>query len=206
MFENDNLEAQAELFFSKSINSIEITKAISTFGDVITGKTPPTSISEFYGDDIPFIKTPDMHHSVYVTTSQCYLSKKGANSQNNKYIPSNSVIVACIGANAGEVALTSYVAQTNQQINAVITDYPCFLYFSIKTHTDELRSLGDGSSTMLNINKSSFENYAIPTPNTDSLQLLENRLKTYFDIILSNSKEIDVLNGLKALMIAQLSR
>ena len=147
-----------------------------------------------------------MHHSVYVTTSQCYLSKKGADSQNNKYIPSNSVIVACIGANAGEVALTSYVAQTNQQINAVITDYPCFLYFSIKTHTDELRSLGDGSSTMLNINKSSFENYAIPTPNTDSLQLLENRLKTYFDVILSNSKEIDVLNGLKALMIAQLSR
>ena len=28
--------------------------------------------------------------------------------------------------------------------NAIISDYPCFLYFSVKAHTTELRALGEG--------------------------------------------------------------
>lgn len=144
---NDNLEAQANAIFSSSAPDFTDLQPIHNFGMVITGKTPPTSVAEYYGNDIPFIKTPDMHGNVYITSSECSLSKAGADSQKNKYIPENTVVVACIGANAGEVALTSYIAQTNQQINAVISKYPCFLYFSIKAHTAELRTLGEGSST-----------------------------------------------------------
>lgn len=99
-----------------------------------------------------------MHGNVYITSSECSLSKAGADSQKNKYIPENTVVVACIGANAGEVANIIYC--TNQSTNnAVISKYPCFLYFSIKAHTAELRTLGEGSSTMININKTSFEKY-----------------------------------------------
>lgn len=179
---------------------------IHNFGTVITGKTPPTSVTEYYGNDIPFIKTPDMHGNVYITSSECSLSKAGADSQKNKYIPENTVVVACIGANAGEVALTSYIAQTNQQINAVISKYPCFLYFSIKAHTAELRTLGEGSSTMININKTSFENYEIPTPSDNTLQQLEHKLNIIFSAILHNLQEIDRLNETKDLLVTQLSR
>ena len=168
---NDNLEAQANAIFSSSAPDFTDLQPIHNFGTVITGKTPPTSVAEYYGNDIPFIKTPDMHGNVYITSSECSLSKAGADSQKNKYIPENTVVVACIGANAGEVALTSYIAQTNQQINAIISKYPCFLYFSIKAHTVELRTLGEGSSTMININKTSFENYEIPTPSDNTLQI-----------------------------------
>ena len=126
---NDNLEAQANAIFSSSAPDFTDLQPIHNFGTVITGKTPPTSVAEYYGNDIPFIKTPDMHGNVYITSSECSLSKAGADSQKNKYIPENTVVVACIGANAGEVALTSYIAQTNQQINAIISKYPCFLYF-----------------------------------------------------------------------------
>lgn len=179
---------------------------IYSFGKVITGKTPPTSVPEYYGNDISFIKTPDMHGSVYITSSECSLSTLGADSQSNKYIPEQTVIVACIGANAGEVSLTSYLAQTNQQINGVVTKYPCFLYFSVKTNTAELRVLGEGSSTMININKTSFENYEIPTPDLEKLDLLEKQLKKFFALILYNQQEIDRLSEMKELLIAQLSR
>ncbi len=202
---NDNLEAHANAIFEQSIYESKDLKPIYLFGQVITGKTPSTLVPEYYGKDIPFIKTPDMHGNVYVTTCECFLSKIGAESQSNKYIPKNSVIVACIGANAGEVALTSSVAQTNQQINAVTSKYPCFLYFSVKAHTSELRALGEGSSTMININKSSFENYQIPTPRIPDLDKLENRLSVLFTLILSNLYEIDQLDGLRRLLITQLS-
>ena len=203
---NDNLEAQANAIFSSSAPDFTDLQPINNFGTVITGKTPPTSVAEYYGNDIPFIKTPDMHGNVYITSSECSLSKAGADSQKNKYIPENTVVVACIGANAGEVALTSYIAQTNQQINAIISKYPCFLYFSIKAHTVELRTLGEGSSTMININKTSFENYEIPTPSDNTLQQLEHKLNIIFSAILHNLQEIDRLNETKDLLVTQLSR
>lgn len=203
---NDNLEAQANAIFSSSAPDFTDLQPIHNFGTVITGKTPPTSVAEYYGNDIPFIKTPDMHGNVYITSSECSLSKAGADSQKNKYIPENTVVVACIGANAGEVALTSYIAQTNQQINAIISKYPCFLYFSIKVHTVELRTLGEGSSTMININKTSFENYEIPTPSDNTLQQLEHKLNIIFSAILHNLQEIDRLNETKDLLVTQLSR
>lgn len=202
---NDNLEAQANAIFSSSAIDFVDLQPIHNFGTVITGKTPPTSVAEYYGNDIPFIKTPDMHGNVYITSSECSLSKAGADSQKNKYIPKNTVVVACIGANAGEVALTSYIAQTNQQINAIISKYPCFLYFSIKAHTAELRILGEGSSTMININKTSFENYEIPTPSDNTLQQLEHKLSIVFSTILHNLQEIDRLNETKDLLVTQLS-
>ena len=202
---NDNLEAQANAIFSSSAPDFTDLQPIHNFGMVITKKTPPTSVAEYYGNDIPFIKTPDMHGNVYITSSECSLSKAGADSQKNKYIPENTVVVACIGANAGEVALTSYIAQTNQQINAVISKYPCFLYFSIKAHTAELRTLGEGSSTMININKTSFEKYEIPTPSDNTLQQLEHKLSIVFSTILHNLQEIDRLNETKDLLVTQLS-
>ena len=181
-------------------------RAIKSFGEVITGKTPSTAVSEYYGYDVPFIKTPDMHGSVFITESECYLSEAGANSQKSKYIPANSVVVACIGANAGEVSLTSYKAQTNQQINSIITEYPCFLYFAIKGSHEKLRTLGDGSSTMLNINKTSFETFQIDCVNINILNELEKKLSVIFKEILSNSLEINALKRLNSLTIAKLSR
>ncbi len=178
---------------------------LNSFGEVITGKTPPTAIIEYYGNDVPFIKTPDMHGSIYITESECYLSTAGANSQKNKYIPSNSVVVACIGANAGEVSLTSYEAQTNQQINSIITEYPCFLYFAIRSNYDKLRTLGDGSSTMLNINKTSFETFQVECVDNSILNVLERQMAIIFKEILNNTLEINTLNHFKSLMIARLS-
>ena len=203
---NDNLEAQAETIFTLKVKDSCGMRSLGSFGTVVTGKTPSTDVSEFYGNDIPFVKTPDMHGNVYITSSESSLSTLGAESQANKYLPHNTVIVACIGANAGEVAITSFRSQTNQQINAIISEYPCFLYFSVKAHTTELRALGEGSSTMININKTSFENYEIPTLKDDELQLLEKQLNKVFSLILSNLQEIDKLIETKDILITQLSR
>ena len=203
---NDNLEAQAEALFTLKVQNACEMRSLGSFGTVVTGKTPSTEVSEFYGNDVPFVKTPDMHGNTFITSSENSLSTLGAESQANKYLPKNTVIVACIGANAGEVAITSFRSQTNQQINAIISEYPCFLYFSVKSHTAELRALGEGSSTMININKTSFENYGIPTLKDNDLLLLEKQLGKIFRLILSNLQEIDILNETKDVLVTRLSR
>lgn len=202
---NDNLTAQAEALFTLKVQNACEMRSLGSFGTVVTGKTPSTDVSEFYGNDVPFVKTPDMHGNTFITSSENSLSTLGAESQANKYLPKNTVIVACIGANAGEVAITSFRSQTNQQINAIISEYPCFLYLSIKAHTTELRALGEGSSTMININKTSFENYEIPTLKDDDILLLEKQLSRIFAPVLLNLREIDKLNEIKDILVSRIS-
>lgn len=89
-----------------------IYKTVSEFGEVITGKTPSTSKDEYYGGNIPFVTIPDMHGRVYPLTTEKTLTKAGADTQKNKYLPANSVIVSCI-ATVGLVNIAVEPCQTN---------------------------------------------------------------------------------------------
>lgn len=162
---------------------------IFDMGTVLTGKTPPTSKKEFYGNDIPFIKTPDMHGNIYITTVENKLSLRGAEYQNNKYIPKNSVIMSCIGAKAGVVSLTSELSQTNQQINAIISEWPYYVYYTLKMESDNLRNIGSSGSTMININKSTFENYKILIPSQSILKNFNEKVQPIFEMILNNQNQ-----------------
>ena len=92
---------------------------VADIGEVICGKTPPTSEAANYGDDVPFITIPDMHNLLAVTTTNRSLSSLGAATQRKKTLPSGSVCVSCI-ATAGLVIRVTTPSQTNQQINCVV--------------------------------------------------------------------------------------
>ncbi len=110
-------------------------KKIKEIGKVVTGKTPSTTKTEYFGQDICFIKTPDMHGNIFLLNTTQKLSELGAESQKSKTLPIKTVFVSCIGT-LGAVAITSELSQTNQQINSTILDdrddYIMF-YFFLKT-------------------------------------------------------------------------
>lgn len=69
---------------------------ISDFGEIITGKTPSTAKEQYYGGNIPFVKIPDMHDCVYPIITESTITSEGANTQKNKFIPKNGIMVSCI--------------------------------------------------------------------------------------------------------------
>ena len=161
-------------------------KTIAQFGTVITGKTPSTSNENFFGGKIPFVKTPDMHDAPYVLQSSITLSIEGAESQNNKYLPKNSVMVSCIGT-AGVVSLTSENCQTNQQINSVRFDeeYKSFYFYCFAKGLKQLlEGLGSNGATMVNVNKSKFENIDITVPSEFLIKKYNKLVNPIFDQIL----------------------
>lgn len=188
---NENLEYLGlQIFYKVFGKNLENTNAtIGDLGKVVTGKTPATKDADNYGDDIPFIKTPDMHGNMFIADTEKGLSTKGANSQENKYLPPYTVIMACIGAGAGEMAITSDKCQTNQQINAVISQTPCFTYYILKTKIQILRNGGSAGSTMININKTTFENCSIYLPQKQTLNEFENTIFPIFETINNRMKE-----------------
>ena len=143
-------------------------KALSDLGQIICGKTPSKSNKEYYGNEVPFIKIPDMHNQAFITQTTDNLSLSGANSQSKKYIPPKSICVSCI-ATVGLVSMTSKPSHTNQQINSIIPNDEQtseFLYLSLKqsSMTKYLKDLASGGSATLNLNTSTFSKIEIITP------------------------------------------
>src|SRR5690606_21922762 len=96
----------------------------------------------------------DYHKSINV--SKRYLSKIGVNRLKKKLLPSNSVIVTCIGSDMGKVAINKVPCITNQQINSIIVDQNSFdvnhIYYSLNNRYDYLRLLAGDGTTMPIIN------------------------------------------------------
>ncbi|UZE93706.1 MAG: restriction endonuclease subunit S [Candidatus Pacearchaeota archaeon] len=152
---------------------------VTDLGRVITGKTPPTKIKEYFGSDFPFIKIPDLGKSVYIEKSETMLSKKGAGYMGNLKLPKDSVMVSCL-ATIGKVGITKRDSFTNQQINSLICNkdkvIPLWIYYFFKNNLFYLESLGGGGSVYTNISKSRFENASIPIPRIKEQERIINIL------------------------------
>ncbi len=176
-----------------------IERCVSDFGEVITGKTPSTAKTEYYGGNIPFVTIPDMHGKVFPLKTEKALTKTGADTQKGKYLPKNTVIVSCI-ATVGLVNIATEVCQTNQQINSVILNEEKDLYFfyeSMKRIKALLDGVGSNGATMTNVNKTKFSNIKVLYPT-------EELVSDYYDFCLPILKKILAIS--EAVQYAQQAR
>ena len=92
---------------------------IGDLGEVVTGKTPPTSKSEYYGGTTQFLTPTDMDGRRIINQTIRYLSKEGENKVSSSLLPKGSVSVSCIGSDMGKTVLLGKKSVTNQQINSL---------------------------------------------------------------------------------------
>lgn len=96
--------------------------ALTAFGKISTGNTPPRSESANYDSDfIEWIKTDNITgDALFVTPSTEHLSQIGA--RKARTVTSGALLVACIAGSVesiGRAALTDRTVSFNQQINAI---------------------------------------------------------------------------------------
>ena len=164
---------------------------IADIGCVVTGKTPSKKMESYYGDDIPFIKTPDMHGNTLVSKTDESLSVEGANTQANKTLPPRSILVSCIGT-VGVVAFNSSIAQTNQQINAIAPINESLRYWTFFMAKD-LKPLLEGMSggaTMANVNKSKFSSIKVVIPSS----LMLDQFNSFVAIQVDQIEQLALMN------------
>lgn len=207
---NENLEKTAQCLFDElNINkeSFEEKTIAEISNSVICGKTPSTAVKEYWGSDIPFITIPDMHGKNFISQTKRYLSLKGKSSQENQTLPPKSICVSCI-ATVGLVSMTTTTSQTNQQINSIICKEgisPFYVFLTLKGMDEELKRLGAGGSTTLNISKSLFASIKLKIPTKKEMCDFDKNVSTIFDSILCNEKEIINLQELKQLLVFRIS-
>jgi len=179
---------------------------VGKIGRVVTGKTPPTNNPEYYGDDYPFVKIPDMTDSVYVNKTNTRISQKGADYLGKAKIPKNSIMVSCI-ATIGNVGITSEDSFTNQQINSLIPNKDVadfkYLYYFFKLNKELLESLGGGGSVYTNISKSKFESMPVVLPGIREQKNISEILSSLDDKIELNRKINNNLEKIASLLFKQ---
>ena len=181
-------------------------KAISDFGKVVTGKTPSKANEDFFGEDIPFLKTPDMHGQMFILRTNEYLSTIGAQSQSNKTLPVGSICVSCIGT-IGVVSITTEPCQTNQQINSVVLADEVsreFLFFWLREAKQMLENLGSNGATMGNVNKSKFEGMKLVCPSGNLLNRFHILAAPMFEQIERLFRKIQNLRETRDLLLPKL--
>ncbi|MBU0466869.1 MAG: restriction endonuclease subunit S [Nanoarchaeota archaeon] len=170
---------------------------ISDMGIIVTGKTPKTSIAEYYGDRYCFFKPGDLNGGYYINDSVTKLSDEGINLL--KKLPEKSIMVTCIGATIGKTGLNRVEGATNQQINSIIVNQlkfiPEFLYYLFISDLAQREIIGKSSSTTLPIlNKGKFEKLNFILPNSkEEQQKIVSEIESKFSVIDNVEKVVDAV-------------
>ncbi len=171
--------------FEKGIPEGWKIRKVGDLGEIVTGKTPSTQVPEYYGSEIMFIKTSDMNGNMFTSSTEIYLSEEGSNSQSNKLIPRNSIMVSCIGT-GGVVSINIEPAHTNQQINSIILkDLKTreWAYLTLKSMKQTIELFGATGATMTNLSKGKFERLKLLYPDEKIINEFNNITNNIFNKI-----------------------
>ena len=165
---------------------------IGEIGKIITGKTPKTSNSEYYGGNIPFLTPSDDMSVKYVEETKKYITEIGRLSVKNATLPANAICVSCIGSDLGKVVITTQETVTNQQINSIIVNTERFdvdfIYYSMLKLGKILNFHSKTSTAVPIVNKSSFSQYEIDCPDLDDQIRIGNILSSIDEKIKINNE------------------
>lgn len=179
---------------------------VKDIGKVVCGKTPPTQIAEYYGQDIPFITIPDMRGNVFAANIGRRLSLKGSESQIDKLLPPGSICVSCI-ATPGLVTITSEPSQTNQQINSVIPSeggVTYFWYWTLRNLGETIKAGGSGGSVLVNLSTGRFSQLQINESTRELRKVYSAEVAAIFARLLENERESRTLAQLRDTLLPKL--
>lgn len=130
----------------------------------VTGTTPPKTDKNNYGNDVPFVKPPQIVDRP-ISDAPEKLSFKG--SKKARILPAFSVLVTCIG-NLGRTAINKVPVAFNQQINALLptptlNSYYLFYQAQSPLFRKQLEELSSATTVAI-VNKGKFETIKIPLP------------------------------------------
>jgi type I restriction enzyme, S subunit len=163
------------LLLGARYGEVKISEVVS---GAFAGGTPSRSQSEFYGGDIPWLKSGEVENDSIVTASE-FITEAGLQGSSAKMVPAGATVVAMYGQGdtKGRAGFVKAPISTNQAVVALVPNesvvLPRFLLHAVRSKTDDLRHRAVGSSQP-NLSKSLVLTQTIPMP--DSLADQERAL------------------------------
>ena len=93
-----------------------ILETIGTIADTFSGGTPTVGNREYYGGDIPFIRSGEISND----KTELFITESGLSNSSARMIEKGTILYAMYGATSGEVAISKISGAINQAILAII--------------------------------------------------------------------------------------
>lgn len=158
---------------------------------ICSGGTPKSSVREYYGGNIPWLRTQEVNFRDIFDTD-IKITELGYNKSSAKLIPVNCVIVAMYGATAGKVAINKIELTTNQACcNLEIDDTKAlyrYVYHFLCSRYEYIKSLGQGSQN--NINANIVKELKIPIPPLEIQREIVGILDKFTDLTADLTAEL----------------
>lgn len=175
------------------------TVTIGDLGTIITGKTPPTTNKNYYGDYAVFIKPTDISEQSKFTyeTEEMY-SKLAAEKYESSLVPKGAICVPCIGTIGTKMTMTHCDCYTNQSINSIVCNENYdneYVYYLIKNFLPGLKAYNLGTASGREyVSKSNFEKIELEVELDKDIQKRIGMVLSRYDSLIENyQKQIKLL-------------
>ena len=144
------------------------TVEVGSVAEIVSGSTPSTATSDYWGGDIPWATPADLAKldSKLISSTPRTLTDQGLAASSARLLPVGSVLFSS-RAPIGHVAINAVPMATNQGFKSFVPDAAVlsadFLYWWLKSNTVFLQGLGVGA-TFKEVSKSIVERVKIPLP------------------------------------------
>lgn len=169
---------------------------IGNFSTSFSGGTPTAGISAYYGGNIPFIRSGEIHED----KTELSLTEKGYNNSSAKIVEKGTLLYALYGATSGDVAISKIRGAINQAILAITpyrsieTDFLAdFLLCNKYKIVGELLQGGQG-----NLSGSLVKDINVAYPCISEQQSIASYFQHLDAFIQSTTKKIESLKQVKA--------
>ncbi|WP_407508437.1 restriction endonuclease subunit S [Elizabethkingia anophelis] len=178
-------------------------KKFNKFSKFYSGGTPLTSKSEYYGGEIPFIKSGE----IYYDRTEQFLTQEGLNNSSAKLVYRGDLLYALYGANSGEVAISQLEGAINQAILCIQQNKDeaetIYLYNYLKLEKSNIinKFLQGGQG---NLSADIIKNLQIPLPPLPEQKKIADCLSTWDSAIEKQNALINALTDRKKALMQQL--
>ncbi|MBR5964376.1 MAG: restriction endonuclease subunit S [Bacteroidaceae bacterium] len=172
---------------------------IGDLGTIITGKTPPTTNKNYYGDYAVFIKPTDIsEQSKYTYETEEMYSKLAAEKYESSLIPKGAICIPCIGTIGTKMTMAPCACYTNQSINSIVCNENYdneYVYYLIKNFLPGLKSYNLGTASGREyVSKSNFEKIELVAEQNIEIQKKIGIFLSRYDSLIENyQKQIKLL-------------
>ena len=138
---------------------------IGSIGSWSAGATPSRTKPEYYGGNIPWLKTGDLNDG-YIESVPESITQFALDNTSVRLNPSGSVLMAMYGATIGKLGILSIPATTNQACCACIVCQPMYnkyLFYYLMASRTRFIKMGEGGAQP-NISKEKIISSLLPLP------------------------------------------
>ena len=152
---------------------------------IFSGGTPKSTVSSYYGGDIPWLRTQEVNfQNIYDTDIK--ITEAGLKNSSAKWVNKNTVIIAMYGNSAGRSAIAKIPLTTNQaccclEIASNKADYK-FIYNFLKWNYQQIKDLANGGAQQ-NLNSLIIKNLEIDLPPIEEQKRIAGVLGAFDDKI-----------------------